>query len=70
MNQTKNIVSNILHTVYDSYIFKTVYYADGIFVDTANNYQLTKSSNFQTKLFLFQRHDIKFQQIFKCNSLY
>lgn len=32
-------------------MFAVVFYADGIFVDTTKNYQLTKSSNLQTNLF-------------------
>lgn len=55
-----NTFSNILDTVYDSFIFTAVLYAVGLFVDTTNNYQQTNSSNPQTS-FLCQRHDIKFQ---------
>ena len=40
------------------YIIKTVSYAAGLFEDTTNNYQLTKSRNLQTNFFM---HDMKFQ---------
>ena len=33
------------------YIFATVSYAAGIFLDTTNNYQLTKSSTLKTNCF-------------------
>ena len=55
-----NAFSNILDTVYDSFIFTAVLSAAGLFVDSTNNYQQTNSSNLQTS-FLCQRHDIKFQ---------
>ena len=42
------------------YMFTVFFYAVGIFVNTTNNYQLTKSSPFQTKFILCQEHDIKF----------
>ena len=40
------------------YIFATVSYAAGIFLDTTNNYQLTKSSTLKTNCFFCAKDKI------------